>query len=462
MADQEGEKDTNVRTTKRQRIDAVAASSNVQSEAGNDGEILRDCQDSAPQPTTTSSSSSNPLTRDDLVKNIGIFDNILTHDQCQELIAIHNSHRHAGYIHHLTITRFSDLASPGMVSSLAMALPLVHARYVCWQTVEDHFGAHLELYPEFTALMAWHTGSFLKKHFDANREYLQDRHYSAVLYLNDPYENGGDGINGELAGKLGRQQVMGTDMTGWEGQNSFRGGDLVFEFPTKDATYGSTTDEHDTNDEFRVQPKAGRLVCFPSTEEYLHRVDEIMHGTRYTVTLWFTRHEEAIETLASLQQQLPWVLSKQVDDNIPKDLIQTLLQAPNDHTKAEQPWETPEQARQLLHKTMSQAALIWNDDSKRWELPRNILTNDGKRERAVKSNDDKRIAMAQAILSQTSLLLQLIAFCWWQRGVPVGKLERDELLALVDNWLHYIKDRWGELRLSARRWMEYGMITNAR
>ena len=116
-------------------------------------------------------------------------DDVLSHDECGELVALHRGHAHAGYIHHLTITRFADLAGTAAAAA-AHILPLARARDTCWQRVEEAFDAQLELYPEFTALMGWHKGAFLKKHYDANRDYLSDRHYSAILYLNGPAEPG--------------------------------------------------------------------------------------------------------------------------------------------------------------------------------------------------------------------------------------------------------------------------------
>ena len=38
----------------------------------------------------------------------------------------------------------------------------------------------------------------------------------------------------------------------------------------------------------RVRPEPGMLVCFPSTHEYLHGVEPITKGTRYSIVNWMT------------------------------------------------------------------------------------------------------------------------------------------------------------------------------
>ena len=38
----------------------------------------------------------------------------------------------------------------------------------------------------------------------------------------------------------------------------------------------------------RVRPEPGMLVCFPSTHEYLHGVEPVTKGTRYSIVNWMT------------------------------------------------------------------------------------------------------------------------------------------------------------------------------
>eukprot|EP00873_Tetraselmis_striata_P016090 jgi/Tetstr1/436354/TSEL_025190.t1 len=62
-------------------------------------------------------------------------------------------------------------------------LPLVAARERVQETVEQTFGREMELFPEFTALIGWGPGGSIDWHHDANRDYLAQRDYAAVLHL---------------------------------------------------------------------------------------------------------------------------------------------------------------------------------------------------------------------------------------------------------------------------------------
>jgi hypothetical protein len=389
----------------------------------------------------------NDVPHPELPNNIGIFDNILSQQECQELIAIHNSNRHAGYIHHLTVSRFADfVGGSNMELLLGLVLPLIRARYIIWQCVEEHFNCLLELYPEFTALVAWHAGSFLQSHFDANRDYLQDRHFSAVLYLNDSWDEAGQiGSNKSMKGMSGKTPLD---------HNVFEGGDLVLEFPSSVAS----SDDHSNilKQEYHVRPKAGRLVCFPSTADYPHRVDPITSGTRYTLTMWFTRNESAMETLESLQQQWSWVLQPS-SSNLLNDTdwawwthCSTLQsQSP----PSQQPWETPEQALLLLQETMRHAQLEWNDELKCWCLPALMV----KEATGESCPVDIRI---RSMLQQTPWLLSLISYCWWKHDKALGILTRKGLTGLLSEWQVYLKGRFMGLQHASRRWIDLGMIAN--
>lgn len=41
--------------------------------------------------------------------------------------------------------------------------------------------------------------------------------------------------------------------------------------------------------EIEIQPKAGDLVCFPDTPDFVHGVKKILTGVRYTSPRWITR-----------------------------------------------------------------------------------------------------------------------------------------------------------------------------
>jgi len=59
----------------------------------------------------------------------------------------------------------------------------VAARERVQETVEQTFGREMELFPEFTALIGWGPGGSIDWHHDANRDYLAQRDYAAVLHL---------------------------------------------------------------------------------------------------------------------------------------------------------------------------------------------------------------------------------------------------------------------------------------
>jgi len=200
--------------------------------------------ENASKPASSLSSSSSSSSLCCWENTIGIIEDVLTIEDCNELIAVHESDPHQGFIEQLTLTRISDLvplcnndnnndnantttasffeeASPSttaaellLVSKAAsseaaaaslsslvhLTLPLIRARAIMWQAVEQYYGPSVqyELVPEFTSLTGWHQGSYLKNHYDSNREYLKDRYYSAILYLNDPTINDNDNDNPKL------------------------------------------------------------------------------------------------------------------------------------------------------------------------------------------------------------------------------------------------------------------------
>lgn len=413
---------------------------------------------------------------------IHIHDDVLTVEDCRELIAAHESERHQGYIDHLTITRFADLATP---HAIHLALPMIRARHVCLETVEMSFGEHFELYPEFTAIMAWHAGSYLKTHNDANREYLQDRHYSAILYLNDPeYDSCDGGAQGE------RHEFDG-----------FVGGDLVFELPNSETDAFSvddddpdaTTTPSSGQERLRISPKAGRLVCFPSNHRYPHRVDEITSGTRYALTLWFTKNEQAMETLEScrllqsdgplegaLREAASALLVKDHDeqDYTSSDRTSKRQKCVPETTscafRPEQPWETPDQAKALLHKTMIRANLVWDAHTQAEYVlptpsssPSHHVNDHGTNHHLAPpwSPATLKGGMQPLASSTTTELTHIVAHCQNKQGRFA--LTREDLLdgdddesKLVRGWRQYVHRRRLGLQSASKRWRTNGIITN--
>ena len=67
--------------------------------------------------------------------------------------------------------------------------------------------------------------------------------------------------------------------------DDFEGGDFVFpEFRV------------------RVKPEPGMLICFPSTHQYLHGVEPVTKGVRYTMVNWMTI--SGVPTMAEQEAEL--------------------------------------------------------------------------------------------------------------------------------------------------------------
>lgn len=101
------------------------------------------------------------------------------------------------------------------------------------------------VFPHFTDLVLWRSGRKMAEHKDdgypGDDPILAVRHYSAVTYCNDDYGGGETFIRNEHGGH-----------------------------------YLST-------------PRAGSLVFYPSDERCAHGVNEVVNGTRVTLSTWFTR-----------------------------------------------------------------------------------------------------------------------------------------------------------------------------
>ena len=346
-------------------------------------------------------------------KKIGIFDGVLTTDECDELIAVHASEAHGGYIDHMEVTRVVDLLLPGrpaggermtVVSSSArpLVLPLVRARYRVWETLEGFFPetGHLGIFPEYTALASWHAGAFLRTHHDSNRDYLRDRHYSALLYLNDPADHPPRAGGGGAGASSADHHRAGDHHPGDYHRHGFSGGDLFFVGPPEEDTASAeaapppATAADSSGGRGRritVRPRAGRLVCFPSTREYLHGVEEITRGVRYALTVWFTRDHDAAESLASLRHEHHRVREAAAGRPEPPP-----LPLPG------QPWETPARAHALRLRVLRAAG-----------IPKPPPPTTGARRQR---DPPARQHLAEAALRH------LIAHCWWRTGRPLGEL----------------------------------------
>ncbi len=327
-------------------------------------------------------------------QKIGIFDGLLTPDECDELIAVHSSEAHVGYIEHKEVTRIMDLVQGADTFSLPLTLPLLRARYKTWETIETFYpDAALEVFPSFTALSAWRAGSFLRWHYDSNREYLRERDYSAILYLNDPCDN-----HSANPSRSGEDSKPASHKDNYH-HNGFSGGDLVFEVPSSLNNQVTNKEERARKTVKRVRPKAGRLVCFPSSSDYVHAVERVTKGSRYAVTMWFTKDQQFAERFDSLQ----WAFYSIPDFRQFKSETIQKATAILPSQLFPQPWETPTQATALRLRKLKRAG-----------LPKPPLPNG--------NCETKHNSGTKSLIMTQKELLYLIAHCWWKRGVPLGDL----------------------------------------
>ena len=170
--------------------------------------------------------------------------------QCAELCWIQRSQRRAGYMVGLSAVTFREL-----LAEPALLLPLIVARTRVLEAVEAAFGEILHC--EYTGLLCWEPDAIIEPHFDSNRPYLTQRHFSALVYLNDQ-------------------------------DDDFTGGSFVFEKPACGVQV--------------VRPHAGLLLAFSSGPENVHWVERVGRGERMVLTLWFTR--DAAHSEESLVQHV--------------------------------------------------------------------------------------------------------------------------------------------------------------
>lgn len=110
------------------------------------------------------------------------------------------------------------------------------------KVIPEHYGAKIEFY-EYPHIIRYRKGGQYVPHADADSWDTDagrwrrnvDRDYSAILYFNDGFEGGG------------------------------------LYFP-----------DHD----FRIQPKPGLLVCFPSDSRFVHTAEPVTQGNRYAFVTW--------------------------------------------------------------------------------------------------------------------------------------------------------------------------------
>lgn len=184
-----------------------------------------------------------------------ILRNFLSLHLCKELEFIHKSCCTVGYRPNVFSTTLSHLIA---TNSPHLIMPFVPIREKLKEKVEEHFGFEYELFVEFTGLISWCKGASIGWHSDNNRDYLKQRDFAAVCYLNN-YEV------------------------------DFKGGLFYFQ-DGEPSTFA---------------PMAGDVIIYTADNKNVHSVGEITEGERLTLTLWFSRdasHDEDAKLLLSLSE----------------------------------------------------------------------------------------------------------------------------------------------------------------
>lgn len=188
-----------------------------------------------------------------------LLDGVLSPTECAELIFVLRATAASGYRPHVASATIADVTA----AAPALLPALVRARQRIWDAAEDAFDAWGELHVEFTGLLSWGPGASIGWHHDANRDYLSQRHYSAVLYLND---HGVDFTGGEFQFQCPERVPASSD-----GQAKGIDGDGANGVPLS------------------VLPRRGRLLLYGADEGNVHCVAPVKAGERCTLTLWLTR-----------------------------------------------------------------------------------------------------------------------------------------------------------------------------
>ncbi|KAL6187583.1 hypothetical protein ACLB2K_038981 [Fragaria x ananassa] len=181
--------------------------------------------------------------------------NFLSAEECKELEFIHKSNCTVGYRPNVFSTTLSHLIATNCAH---LIMPFVPIRERLKEKVEEFFGCEYELFIEFTGLISWTRGASIGWHSDDNRDYLKQRDFAAVCYLN----NYGDDFKGGLF--------------------HFQVGDLA-----------------------TIVPSSGDVVIYTADSRNIHAVDEVIDGERLTMALWFSRdaaHDEDAKLISLLSQ----------------------------------------------------------------------------------------------------------------------------------------------------------------
>lgn len=176
---------------------------------------------------------------------IHVLENVLTLEQCAALRACYerlSDISHDEDYNRITVVHYAhtekDAAARLLMQEVsAIALGLVKRLFhVPREFVESIFVAKMPI-------GAHHIPHMDNARLDGTPNHTPQRTYSSLFYLNSDFE----------------------------------GGELVF--PRHDRT---------------IKPKTGMFVCFPSSPPYLHLVNSVADGVRWSAPVWFTNRLDAM------------------------------------------------------------------------------------------------------------------------------------------------------------------------
>lgn len=127
-----------------------------------------------------------------------------------------------------------------------------------YRVVQEIFKNYNEyIFPEFWDIVYWAPGMSMSSHVDDYGPTLEQRHYTAICYLNDDYEGG----------------------------ETF--------FPEQN---------------YKCEPETGKVVVLPSY--YFHGVNEVKNKSRYVLAMWFTRSPNHLKEELTWYEKLIMIMRK--------------------------------------------------------------------------------------------------------------------------------------------------------
>lgn len=161
------------------------------------------------------------------------FSNLMDESLCDRTIEYFEKSKQRSWWQPLEFFRGRTLC-PSEVRDFELRKDIRSFRYKVVQEAYKKYGYFV--FPEFWDIVYWAPGMSMSPHIDDYGTELEQRHYTAVCYLNDDYDGG----------------------------ETF--------FPEQN---------------YKCKPEKGKVVIFPSY--YYHGVNEVVDSPRYVIAMWFTR-----------------------------------------------------------------------------------------------------------------------------------------------------------------------------